>query len=93
MPLYFFGHLAAALRVLLKVAFIREVQFIFQIFKSPEKCIPNSHWEELLQSVSDVISANTADAHPGVSGMSKDQKFCKKFKNTNCQVDHPAKVE
>ena len=32
----------------------------------------------------------TADAHPGVS---KDQKFCEKFKNTHCQVDHPAKIE
>ena len=35
----------------------------------------------------------TADAHPGVSGVSKDQKFCEKFKNTHCQVDHPAKME
>ena len=35
----------------------------------------------------------TADAHPGVSRVSKDQKFCEKFKNTNCQVDHPAKIE
>ena len=35
----------------------------------------------------------TADAHPGVSGVSKDQKFCDKFKNTHCQVDHPAKIE
>ena len=35
----------------------------------------------------------TADAHPGVSGVSKDQKFCEKFKNTHCQVDHPAKIE
>ena len=39
------------------------------------------------------FSANTADAHPGVSGVSKDQKFCEKFKNTHCQVDHPAKME
>ena len=39
------------------------------------------------------FSANTADAHPGVSGVSKDQKFCEKFKNTHCQVDHPAKIE
>ena len=38
-------------------------------------------------------SANTADAHQGVSGVSKDQKFCEKFKNTHCQVDHPAKME
>ena len=36
------------------------------------------------------FSANTADAHPGVS---KDQKFCEKFKNTHCQVDHPTKIE
>ena len=36
------------------------------------------------------FSANTTDAHPGVS---KDQKFCEKFKNTHCQVDHPAKIE
>ena len=35
----------------------------------------------------------TADAHPGVSGVSKDQKFCDKFKNTHCQVDHPAIIE
>ena len=35
----------------------------------------------------------TADAHPGVSEVSKDQKFCEKFKNTHCQVNHPAKIE
>ena len=35
----------------------------------------------------------TADAHPGVSGVSNDQKFCKEFKNTHCQVNHPAKIE
>ena len=51
-----------------------------------------AHWEELLQSVSDFIFS-TADAQPGVSGVSKDQKFCEKFKNTHCQVDHPAKIE
>ena len=39
------------------------------------------------------FSANTADAHPGVSGVSKEQKFCEKLKNTHCQVDHPAKIE
>ena len=39
------------------------------------------------------FSANTADAHPGVSGMSKEQKFCEKFKDTHCHVDHPAKME
>ena len=39
------------------------------------------------------FSANTADAHPGASGVSKDQKVCEKFKNTHCQVDHPAKIE
>ena len=39
------------------------------------------------------FSAITADTHPGVSGVSKDQKFCEKFKNTHCQVDHPAKME
>ena len=39
------------------------------------------------------FSGNTADAHPEVSGVSKDQKFCEKFKNTHCQVDHPAKIE
>ena len=53
----------------------------------------NSHWEELLQSVSDLFSANTADTDPGVSGVSRDQKFYEKFKNTHCQVDHPAKIE
>ena len=31
--------------------------------------------------------------HPGVSGVSKDQKFIQKFKNTHCQVNHPAKIE
>ena len=35
----------------------------------------------------------TADAHPGVSWVAIDQKFCEKIKNTNCQVDHPAKIE
>ena len=40
-----------------------------------------------------LFSANTADTDPGVSGVSKDQKFCEKFKNTHCQVDHPAKME
>ena len=35
----------------------------------------------------------TADAHPGVSWVSNDQKFIEKFKNTHCQVDHPAKIE
>ena len=35
----------------------------------------------------------TADAHPGVSGVSKDQKFCENYKNTHCQVDHLAKIE
>ena len=51
------------------------------------------HWEELLQSVSDLLSANTADTDPGVSGVSQGQKFYEKFKNTHCQVDHPAKIE
>ena len=32
-------------------------------------------------------------AHPCVSGVSEDQKYCKEFKNTHCQVDHPAKIE
>ena len=53
----------------------------------------DAHWEELLQSVSDLFSANTADTDPGVSGVSRDQKFYEKFKNTHCQVDHPAKIE
>ena len=35
----------------------------------------------------------TADAHPGVSWVSNDQKFCEKFKSTHCQVNHPAKIE
>ena len=35
----------------------------------------------------------TADAHPGVSWVSNDLKFFEKFKNTHCQVDHPAKIE
>ena len=33
------------------------------------------------------------DTHSGVSGVSQDQKFCEDFKNTHCQVDHPAKIE
>ena len=40
-----------------------------------------------------LFSASTADAHPGVSGVSKDQKICEKFKNTHCQVNHPAIME
>ena len=36
------------------------------------------------------IRSGTADTDPGVS---KDQKFYEKFKNTHCQVDHPAKIE
>ena len=40
-----------------------------------------------------LFSANTADTDPGVSGVSKDQKFYENFKNTHCQVDHPAKIE
>ena len=52
--------------------------------------VAHSHWDELLQIN---FSANTADTDPGVSGVSKDQKFYKKFKNTHCQVDHPAKIE
>ena len=39
------------------------------------------------------FSSNTADAHPGVSGVSKGQKFFEKFKITHCQVNHPAKIE
>ena len=35
----------------------------------------------------------TADVHQGVSGVSEDQKCCEKYKNTHCQVDHPAKIE
>ena len=35
----------------------------------------------------------TADAHPGIPGVSKDQKFCEELKNTHYQVDHPAKIE
>ena len=29
----------------------------------------------------------TADAHPGVSGVSKDQKFCEKFKTTHSLIN------
>ena len=35
----------------------------------------------------------TADAHPGMSWVSNDQKFCEKCKKTTCQGDHPAKIE
>ena len=35
----------------------------------------------------------TADAHPGVSWVSKDQKFCEKLKNTHCQVDYLANLK
>ena len=38
------------------------------------------HWEELLQSVSGFILANTTDTDPGVLGVSKDQKNCEKSK-------------
>ena len=34
----------------------------------------------------------TEEAHPGVSGVSKDQKFCEELKSIHCQVDHPAKL-
>ena len=34
-----------------------------------------------------------ADAHPGESGVSKDQKFCDKLKTTHCQVGHPDIIE
>ena len=44
-------------------------------------------------SFSDCSSVNTADAHPGVSGVSKDHKFCEELKNTHCQVDHPPIME
>ena len=42
---------------------------------------------------SDWLSANTGDAHPGVSWVSNDQKFIGEFKNTQCQVDHPPLIE
>ena len=58
-----------------------------------KKAVKKAHWEELLQSVSDLLSANTADTDPGVSGVSRDQKFYEKFKSTHCQVDHLAKIE
>ena len=52
------------------------------------------HFQETLRMhTQGCFSGNTEDAHPGVSGVSKDQKFCEKFKNTHCQVDHPAKME
>jgi hypothetical protein len=44
-------------------------------------------------SFPDWWSANTADAHPGVSEVSKDQKFIEDFNNTHCQVDHPPIIE
>ena len=53
----------------------------------------SSHWEELLQSVSDLLSAITADTDPGVSGVSRDHKSYEKFKNIHCQIDHLAKIE
>ena len=39
------------------------------------------------------FSATTADTDPGMSKVSKDQKFYEKFKNAHCQVDHSAKME
>ena len=50
------------------------------------------HWEELLKSVSDFIFSKHWDTDLGVSGVSKDQKCFEKFKNSHCQVDHPAKI-
>ena len=44
-------------------------------------------------SFSDWLLANTADAHPGVSRVSKDQKFIEEFKNTHYQVYHPPIIE
>ena len=35
----------------------------------------------------------TADTHPGVSGVLKDQKYYEKFKNIHCQVDHSPIIE
>ena len=55
------------------------------------------HWKELLQSVSNLnymYSLILLDAHPGDSGVSKDQKHCcGELKNTHCQVDHPPNIE
>ena len=57
----------------------------------------NPNWHEATAGVIAHICFKwfqiTADAHPGVSWVSSDQKFCEKFKNTHCQVDHPAKIE
>ena len=63
---------------------------IFFTTLSYQLWMAKTYWEELLQSVSDLFSANTTDTDPGVS---RDQKFYEKFKNTHCQVDHSAKIE
>ena len=75
--------------------FCDALQNNFEFIRSQKELCqpPLPDWEELLQSVSDFLSANTADAHPGVSGMSKAQKLYDRFKNTHCQVDNPAKIE
>ena len=44
-------------------------------------------------SFSYLLSANTTNKDPGVSGVSKDQKNCEESKNTHCQVDHPPNIE
>ena len=66
---------------------INQVIFPYMV-KLEAKALYITHWEELLQSVSDPFSANTMDTDPGVSGVSKDQKNCEKSKTTHCQVDH-----
>ena len=43
-------------------------------------------------SFSCLLSANTTNKDPGVSGVSKDQKNCEESKNTHCQVDHPPNI-
>ena len=68
-----------------------QMQIIYVVDRRGRNCF------DLFQiSFSDWLSANTADAHPGVSGVSgvsKDQKFCEEFENTHCQVDHPPIIE
>ena len=53
----------------------------------------NVKWEELIQSVSDLIFSKHCGCTPrGVSGVIRPE-FCEKFKNTHCQIDHPAIIE
>ena len=66
--------------------------FVVVVFSSALRSQTHT-WRNCFNLFQISFSANTTDAPPGVSGESKDQKFCEKFKNAHCQVDHPVKIE